>query len=135
MPKSARRKPKQPQGRPPLPTARAARTSFPAPRSASVDPGDELRELAGDGELDDEPDEDQPPAKANAPVGSVRPSTLRRARVPDLLQDIGAAQVAARRAELNLRKRVRAARDHGANWEDIGLVLGMSRQGAAKRFG
>jgi len=55
--------------------------------------------------------------------------------VPYLLQDVIRARHDVERAEHQLDKLVRSARSHGATWEDIGVALGLSRQGAAKRFG
>ena len=65
----------------------------------------------------------------------MRTSTLRQGRVPYLLQDVIKARHEVVVAEKRLSKFVRSAREHGASWEDIGTALGMSRQGAAKRFG
>lgn len=54
--------------------------------------------------------------------------------MPYLLQDVVAARVVVMRAERELTKSVGRARAHGATWEEVGLALGMTRQGAAKRF-
>ncbi|MGY1764022.1 hypothetical protein ACI79G_15790 [Geodermatophilus sp. SYSU D00779] len=81
-------------------------------------------------EDDGQGDSDDPP-----PRGSVRTATWRRGRVPYLLQDVIEARMSLTRAERDLTKKVKSARSHGASWEEIGLALGMSRQGAAKRFG
>jgi hypothetical protein len=55
--------------------------------------------------------------------------------VPNLLSDVIAARVEVDRAQRLLERRVRSAKLHGATWEDLGLALGMSRQGVAKRYG
>ncbi len=83
----------------------------------------------------DAADEDEPEAAVTASRGYVRTATLRQGRVPYLLQDVVEARHKVAVAERELTKRVRSARSHGASWEDIGTALGMSRQGAAKRFG
>lgn len=80
----------------------------------------------------DEPNDETP---RSAPRGFVRTATWRQGRVPYLLQDVIEARFKVDAAERQLTKRVRSAREHGASWEDIGTALGMSRQGAAKRFG
>ena len=80
-------------------------------------------------------DENEDGAPAPAPRGSVRTATWRRGRVPYLLNDVIEARVAVTRAERDLAKRVKSARSHGASWEEVGLAVGMTRQGAAKRFG
>ncbi|KQS69151.1 hypothetical protein ASG41_21995 [Modestobacter sp. Leaf380] len=67
--------------------------------------------------------------------GYVRTATLRLGRVPYLLRDVIDARHEVAVAERKLTRSVESARDHGASWEDIGVALGMSRQGAAKRFG
>jgi|tagenome__1003787_1003787.scaffolds.fasta_scaffold20920471_1 hypothetical protein len=133
MPKSAARRRKQPQARPSPPAARAARSLFPS----SFTPDEESPvdvDYAAD--LDEEADE---PSDVASPSGSgrgyVRTATLRQGRVPYLLRDVIESRHEIAQAERLLAKRVRAARDHGASWEDIGVALGMSRQGAAKKFG
>lgn len=91
----------------------------PEPLDDGEDPGDDW----------DDSDVGLPAAPA------VREATLRRARVPGLLEDVATGVMKVRRAERDLDKRVRAARAHGASWEDIGIATGLSRQGAAKRWG
>ena len=50
------------------------------------------------------------------------------------LARIVVAQMRLRAAERALDKAVMAARDAGLSWQAIGNVLGMTRQGANKRF-
>jgi hypothetical protein len=54
------------------------------------------------------------------------------------LSDLRALAMAAdhvARAEHDVADLVRAAREHGRSWADIGRALGTSRQGARQRFG
>jgi len=51
-----------------------------------------------------------------------------------VLARIAVAQMRLRAAERALDKTVMAARDAGLSWQAIGDVLGMTRQGANKRF-
>jgi hypothetical protein len=67
--------------------------------------------------------------------GFVRTATERQGRVPYLLRAVIEARHRVAVAERQLDKGVRAARQHGATWEDIATALGMTRQGASKRFG
>lgn len=50
------------------------------------------------------------------------------------LARIAVAQIRLRAAERELDEAVMAARDIGLSWKAIGDVLGMTRQGANKRF-
>lgn len=50
------------------------------------------------------------------------------------LAKIAVAQIRLRAAERELDEAVMAARDVGLSWQTIGDVLGMTRQGANKRF-
>lgn len=50
------------------------------------------------------------------------------------LAKIAVAQIRLRAAERELDEAVMAARDVGLSWQAIGDVLGMTRQGANKRF-
>ena len=50
------------------------------------------------------------------------------------LARIAVAQIHFRAAERELDEAVMAARDVGLSWQTIGDVLGMTRQGANKRF-
>ena len=50
------------------------------------------------------------------------------------LAKIAVAQIRLRVAERELDEAVMAARDVGLSWQTIGDVLGMTRQGANKRF-
>ena len=50
------------------------------------------------------------------------------------LAKIAVAQIRLRAAERALDEAVMAARDIGLSWQAIGDVLGMTRQGANKRF-
>jgi hypothetical protein len=50
------------------------------------------------------------------------------------LAKIAVAQIRLRAAERELDEAVMAARDVGLPWQAIGDVLGMTRQGANKRF-
>ena len=50
------------------------------------------------------------------------------------LAKIAVAQIRLRAAERELDEAVMAARDVGLSWQAIGNVLGMTRQGANKRF-
>lgn len=59
------------------------------------------------------------------PVVTVDDPTLAR---------IAVAQIRLRAAERALDEAVMAARDVGLSWQTIGDVLGMTRQGANKRF-
>lgn len=52
---------------------------------------------------------------------------------PDLAR-IAVAQIRLRAAERELDEAVMVARDVGLSWQVIGDVLGMTRQGANKRF-
>ena len=52
---------------------------------------------------------------------------------PDLAR-IAVAQIRLRAAERELDEAVMVARDVGLSWQAIGDVLGMTRQGANKRF-
>ena len=137
MPKSAARPRKQPKRRPVPPAARVARPPLPAVSASSLDDLDDDEYAADLGEEVDEGADDESPDErpSGAGRGFVRTVTLRQGRVPTLLRDVIEARHEIARAERKLDKSVRAARDHGASWEDIGVALGMSRQGAAKRFG
>lgn len=53
----------------------------------------------------------------------------------DVLSDVGGAQRDLDRAERSLSDAVHRAREHGHTWQEIGDVLGVSRQAAFKRFG
>lgn len=50
------------------------------------------------------------------------------------LARIAVAQIRVRAAERVLDEAVMAARESGLSWQSIGDVLGMTRQGANKRF-
>ena len=50
------------------------------------------------------------------------------------LAKIAVAQIRLRAAERELDEAVMAVRDVGLSWQTIGDVLGMTRQGANKRF-
>lgn len=50
------------------------------------------------------------------------------------LAEIAVAQMRARAAEKALDEAVLAAREAGLSWQAIGDLLGMTRQGANKRF-
>lgn len=50
------------------------------------------------------------------------------------LAELAAAIEARARAEAAVSAAVDQARDHGATWETIGGLLGMTRQGALKRY-
>jgi hypothetical protein len=52
-----------------------------------------------------------------------------------LLELVDGASQAFEAARVALHDAVRAARDDGATWADIGDVLGVSRQAAFQRFG
>lgn len=101
-----------------------------APPSLLDDADDVADQLA-----DLDADEDRASLAQAAPLGRVSPGTWRRGRVPYLLRDVIEARVEVDRAERRLERRVRSAKLHGATWEDLGLALGMSRQGVAKRYG
>lgn len=133
MPKSAPRRRKQPQARPAHPAARAARSPFPPTQTPDEESSIDVDHVA---DLEEEVAEASEAASlSGSDRGYVRTATLRQGRVPYLLQDVIESRHEIARAERLLVKRVRAARDHGASWEDIGVALGMSRQGAAKKFG
>jgi hypothetical protein len=53
----------------------------------------------------------------------------------NLLELVDGASQAFEAARVALHDAVRAARDDGATWSDIGDVLGVSRQAAFQRFG
>jgi hypothetical protein len=57
-------------------------------------------------------------------------------RLPDpgALLEVLAAEAARRRAELDLREAVGAARRAGQSWSAIGAILGVTRQAAQQRF-
>lgn len=61
------------------------------------------------------------------------PAPLATVDDPDLAR-IAVAQIRLRAAERELDEAVMAARDVGLSWQTIGDVLGMTRQGANKRF-
>ncbi|MGH3545205.1 MAG: hypothetical protein ACRDPW_04705 [Mycobacteriales bacterium] len=61
------------------------------------------------------------------------PDTAEVDRTDDLCCISGAAQ-AVRADEGRLREAVEAARAHGRSWNQIALVLGVSRQAARQRF-
>jgi hypothetical protein len=137
MPKSAARRRKQPTRRPVPPAARAARSPLRAPEVPPAEaPDDEWGE--DDDDLDDdafeEDEAEEAPEQPPPSRGVVRTATWRRGRVPYLLQEVITARVEVTKAERDLAKKVRAARDHGATWEEIGLATRMTRQGATKRF-
>ena len=134
MPKSARRKPRQPQRRPTQPAAREARQPLPALSSGAAGIADEASDLD---EWDAEPtarEDESVPETVGIPRGVVRTATRARGRVPFLLDDVIKAQRVALSAERDLGKAVARARAHGATWDEVGLAVGMSRQGAAKRW-
>lgn len=62
---------------------------------------------------------------ATAPVAVYRGSALR---------DLAAAVESRTRADSAVLAAVLAAREDGATWQMIGDILGMTKQGAAKRF-
>jgi len=64
--------------------------------------------------------------------GTGTPQPLTRGKV---LERLGGAQRAARRAEGRLVREVLVAREYGLTWKEIGLVVGMTGQGASKRYG
>jgi hypothetical protein len=133
MPKSATRRRKQPQARTTRPAAREARPPLPTPYEAVEDVADDADYAA---DLEEEADE---PVDVGSPSGArrgyVRTSTHRLGRVPYLLGDVIEARHELARADRTRFASRRSAREHGASWEDIGLAVGMTRQGAAKRFG
>jgi hypothetical protein len=131
MPKSATRRRKQPQARTTRPAAREARPPL-LPDAAPVEDG--FDEDGWDGEGDGVTDRDDA-APAPSFSGRVRAETARRGQVPFLLHDVIKANHDVAVAERQLHKRVQKARTSGATWEDIGVAVGMTRQGAAKRFG
>ncbi|MFC5179987.1 hypothetical protein [Actinomadura harenae] len=53
----------------------------------------------------------------------------------DALAGVAAAAEAVRRADDRLRGTVEAARASGRTWQEIGDVLGITRQAAFQRFG
>lgn len=55
--------------------------------------------------------------------------------LPDYLDLVEAAAVAAEEGDLSLKRWVSASRRAGASWEEVGTALGVSRQAAQKRFG
>jgi len=61
------------------------------------------------------------------------PAPLATVDDPDLAR-IAVAQIRLRAAERELDEAVMVARDVGLSWQAIGDVLGMTRQGANKRF-
>ncbi len=133
MPRSSVRKRKQPRQRPTTTTGRETLPASPAAEDAAVgDVDDDLGDSGADVGL--AATEDEVPQAAPS-RGSVRTVTWRRGRVPYLLNDVIEARADVKRAERLLAKRVKAARAHGATWEDLGLALSMSRQGVAKRYG
>lgn len=88
-------------------------------------------------EWDDEPparEDEAVPETVGMPHGVVRTTTRARGRVPFLLDDVIKAQRVALSAERDLSKAVARARAHGATWDEVRLAVGMSRQGAAKRW-
>jgi hypothetical protein len=131
MPKSTARRRKQPPRRPAPPAAREARSSLPSPVESVEEEPDTLVDQA---EEDDDETEDAA-VDGRVSRGFVRTATLRQGRVPYLLHDVIKARHEVAVAERELARLVRSARSHGATWEDIGTALGMTRQGAAKRFG
>ena len=58
------------------------------------------------------------------------------AEVEDLsdLQAVAAASEAVQADEVRLHDAVRAAREHGRSWNQLGAALGVSRQAARQRF-
>ena len=132
MARSAPKRRKPPQQRPASTVAREARSPLrPAPPPAQ----EGFLADVDDDDWDDGAPADEQEAGAPLSSGRVRAVTARRAQVPFLLHDVIKAKHAAAVAERDLDKRVRKARAAGASWEDIGVATGMSRQGAAKRFG
>lgn len=71
------------------------------------------------------------------PQTEIRPADPLAARQQtiDRLRQIRSAQKDIDRARARLARAVTVAHDSGATWGDIGGVLGISRQGARKRFG
>src|SRR4051812_10034579 len=123
MPKSAARRRKQPTRRSLPPAARGARLPLPISPPASddvVDDADEWEDQVEEDGGTSEPDEDGEPSRPASVRGVVRTATWRRGRVPYLLQEVITARVGVTKAERDLAKKARAARDHGATWEEIG---------------
>jgi hypothetical protein len=54
---------------------------------------------------------------------------------PIELRRIGSANENLREASTELRSAVKAARELGRSWAEIGVVLGISKQAAQQRFG
>jgi len=114
---------------------------LPAPFSSSEDAldgavheGDDGSEQ-GERELEgSQVEEDASPPAFEARRGVVLTATRARGRVPYLLDDVIKAQRVVMAAERDLSKAVGRARAHGATWEEVGLAVGMTRQGATKRF-
>jgi hypothetical protein len=61
------------------------------------------------------------------PVGQWKRRHVECERLRELVTDLTAAGVA-------VENEIRALRDRGASWTDIGLALGLSRQGARQRY-
>jgi len=64
-------------------------------------------------------------------IGAIEPSTMRDGRH---LREVAAARSALAEAEARLQSAVDAAHDAGDSWTMIGLVLGISRQAAHRKF-
>jgi len=73
-------------------------------------------------------------ARAEAWLDDLDPD-ITPAEDPGGLRRIGLARHALDRARSELDDAVAAARDAGRSWGAIGMVLGVSRQGARQRFG
>jgi hypothetical protein len=61
------------------------------------------------------------------PVGQWKRRHVECERLRELVTDLAEARVA-------VEAEIRALRDRGASWTDIGLALGLSRQGARQRY-
>jgi hypothetical protein len=61
------------------------------------------------------------------PVGQWKRWHVECERLRELVTDLAEARVA-------VEAEIRALRDRGASWTDIGLALGLSRQGARQRY-
>jgi hypothetical protein len=73
--------------------------------------------------------------KRQASLDSVLSDAVTRVRTAEGIEAVAAARELSRLTEQAMREAVDRARDAGATWQEIGDVLGASRQAAFQRFG